>query len=170
MDPVPDPRHRPVELFTEENYFFKLSEFTDPLLEWYEADPGAVTPESKRNEAIGLIQGGLQDISISRTSITWGVPVPWDPAHVFYVWYDALINYATAIGYGADRERFDGLVAGRPSPDRQGHPALPLRVLAGPAHGGRRSIRLPASPCTASCWWGARRCPSRRSTGSRPPI
>ena len=101
------PIHRtPVEMLKEENYFFKLSEFTDRLLEWFEQKPGAVTPEAKRNEAIGLIKGGLRDISISRTSITWGVPVPWDPGHVFYVWYDALINYATAVGYGADPERF----------------------------------------------------------------
>ena len=99
--------HTAVELLREENYFFKLSEFTDLLLEWYEQNPGAVTPESKRNEAIGLIKGGLRDISISRTSISWGVPVPWDQGHVFYVWYDALINYATAVGYGADPERFD---------------------------------------------------------------
>ena len=98
---------KPVEWLEEENYFFKLSEFTQPLLDWYEKFPGAVTPESKRNEAIGLIRGGLRDISISRTSIQWGVPVPWDPEHVFYVWYDALINYATAIGYGADAARFE---------------------------------------------------------------
>ena len=98
---------RPVELLQEENYFFKLSEFSDRLLAWYEQFPGAVTPESKRNEAIGLIRGGLRDISISRTSISWGVPVPWDPEHVFYVWYDALINYATAVGYGSDPELFE---------------------------------------------------------------
>jgi methionyl-tRNA synthetase len=98
--------HRPVELFKEDNYFFKLSNFEKPLLEWYAANPDAVSPESKRNEAIGQIRQGLQDISISRTSINWGVPVPWDPAHVFYVWYDALINYATAVGYGEDTERF----------------------------------------------------------------
>ena len=96
----------PVEWLEEENYFFKLSEFEQPLLEWYTEQPGAVTPESKRNEAIGLIKGGLRDISISRTSIKWGVPVPWDSDHVFYVWYDALINYATAIGYGDDPDRF----------------------------------------------------------------
>ena len=102
-----DPIHlRPVEPYKEENYFFRLSEFTEPLLEWYRANPEAVQPESKRNEAIGFIRQGLNDISISRTSITWGVPVPWDPAHVFYVWYDALINYATAVGYGADPDRF----------------------------------------------------------------
>jgi methionyl-tRNA synthetase len=65
-----------------------------------------VQPDGKRNEALGIIRQGLDDISISRTSITWGVPVPWDPGHVFYVWYDALINYATAIGYGVDDERF----------------------------------------------------------------
>ena len=99
---------RPVELLREENYFFKLSQFGDRLLEWYEKNPGVVTPESKRNEAVGLIRAGLRDISISRTSIKWGVPVPWDAEHVFYVWYDALINYATAIGYGADPQRFDG--------------------------------------------------------------
>ena len=68
-------------------------------------------PEGKRNEALGIIRQGLEDFSISRTSITWGVPVPWDPAHVSYVWYDALINYATAVGYGTDDERFDDLVA-----------------------------------------------------------
>jgi methionyl-tRNA synthetase len=99
--------HRPVEVLSEENYFFKLSELSERLLAWYEDNPGAVTPESKRNEAVGLIRGGLRDISISRTSIKWGVPVPWDTGHVFYVWYDALINYATAIGYGSDPERFE---------------------------------------------------------------
>ena len=98
---------RPVELFKEDNYFFRLSALSQQLLDWYAGDPFVVGPEARRNEAIGLIRQGLQDISISRTSIQWGVPVPWDPAHVFYVWYDALINYATAIGYGSDRARFD---------------------------------------------------------------
>jgi methionyl-tRNA synthetase len=97
---------RPVELFKEENYFFSLSKFQQPLLDWYEQHPEFVQPESKRNEALGFIRQGLEDFSISRTSITWGVPIPWDAAHVTYVWYDALINYATAVGYGADPERF----------------------------------------------------------------
>jgi methionyl-tRNA synthetase len=99
--------NRPVEHLEEENWFFRLSAFEQPLLDWYEANPQAVTPVGKRNEALGIIRQGLADISISRTSIDWGVPVPWDPGHVFYVWYDALINYATAVGYGTDRERFD---------------------------------------------------------------
>lgn len=97
---------RPVETLSEENWFFTLSAFEDRLLEWYERGD-VVLPEGKRNEAQGIVRQGLRDISISRTSIDWGIPVPWDPDHVFYVWYDALINYATAVGYGDDRERFD---------------------------------------------------------------
>ena len=97
---------RPVETLAEENYFFRLSAFEERLLAWFGSDPEVVIPETRRNEALGLIKGGLRDVSISRTSISWGVPVPWDPDHVFYVWYDALINYATAAGYGTDPERF----------------------------------------------------------------
>jgi methionyl-tRNA synthetase len=99
--------HRPVEWLEEENYFFKLSAFQDRLIDWYEAQPEAVVPSTKRNEALSFIKGGLNDISITRTSTTWGVTVPWDERHVFYVWYDALINYATAIGYGEDDARFE---------------------------------------------------------------
>jgi methionyl-tRNA synthetase len=98
---------RDVEWLAEENYFFELSKFEQPLLDWYEAHPDFVQPEGKRNEALGFIRQGLEDFSISRTSITWGVPIPWDPKHVTYVWYDALINYATAIGYGSDPARFE---------------------------------------------------------------
>jgi methionyl-tRNA synthetase len=102
------PIHRtPVVEMEEENYFFQLSAFEQRLIDWYEAAPDAVRPDSKRNEALTFIRGGLRDISITRTSINWGVQVPWDPAHVFYVWYDALINYLTAIGYGSDPARFD---------------------------------------------------------------
>ena len=102
------PIHRiPLEELEEENYFFRLSDFQQPLIDWYEANADIVVPESKRNEALSFIRGGLNDISITRTSIDWGVRVPWDDAHVFYVWYDALINYVTAIGYGEDDERFD---------------------------------------------------------------
>ncbi len=114
LQPNPDggrglcPIHgRPVEELREENWFFALSRFEQPLLDWYASDPGVVSPDGKRNEALGLIRQGLEDVSISRSSIDWGVPVPWDPGHVFYVWYDALINYATAVGYGSDRARFE---------------------------------------------------------------
>jgi len=90
----------------EDNYFFKLSAFEDRLLDYYEHHPDFVRPVSKRNEALGFIRGGLLDVSITRTSFSWGVPVPWDDAHVFYVWYDALINYLTAASYGSDPDRF----------------------------------------------------------------
>jgi methionyl-tRNA synthetase len=92
-----------VEQLVEENWFFKLSRYEQPLLDWYAANPDAVQPESKRNEALGLIRSGLRDISITRTSLDWGVPVPWAPGHVFYVWYDALINYVTALEFPSSR-------------------------------------------------------------------
>ena len=97
---------RPVEHVTEENYFFKLSRYQDRLLEYYTEHPEAVRPESRLNEVLGFIRGGLQDFSMSRTSISWGVPLPWDPSHVAYVWADALFNYCTAVGYGEDDDRF----------------------------------------------------------------
>ena len=98
-------RRRVIEM-EEENYFFRLSSFEERLIEWYASFPDAVLPEAKRNEALSFIRGGLQDISITRTSLSWGVPVPWDEKHVFYVWYDALVNYLTAVGYGRDDEMF----------------------------------------------------------------
>ncbi|HEV3451105.1 MAG TPA: methionine--tRNA ligase [Acidimicrobiia bacterium] len=98
---------RPVERVTEENYFFQLSRFGDQLLEHYTAHPEAVQPESRRNEVLGFIKGGLRDFSMSRTSLSWGIPLPWDPAHVTYVWFEALLNYCTGVGYGEDRARFD---------------------------------------------------------------
>ena len=91
---------RPVEYFEEENYFFRLSRFEDRLLDWYAAHPTALTPEHRGNEAIGLIKGGLRDFSVSRTSLEWGIPLPWDPKHVAYVWFDALTNYLAAVGFG----------------------------------------------------------------------
>jgi methionyl-tRNA synthetase len=97
---------KPVNRLKEENYFFRLSRYEQRLLDWLEAEPDAIQPEGKRNEVLGFIRQGLDDVSITRTSLSWGVPVPWAEGHVFYVWYDALINYATAIGYGADDERF----------------------------------------------------------------
>ncbi len=97
---------RPVERITEENYFFKLSRYEKRLLDHYEAHPDAVQPETRRNEVIGFIKQGLCDFSMSRTSIDWGVPLPWDPKHVAYVWFDALFNYCTGVGYAEDDERF----------------------------------------------------------------
>jgi methionyl-tRNA synthetase len=91
---------RPTESLTEENYFFKLSEYQDKLLKLYEEQPDFIRPTARRNEVISFVKGGLRDLSISRTSITWGIPLPQGEGHVFYVWFDALTSYMTAIGYG----------------------------------------------------------------------
>jgi methionyl-tRNA synthetase len=97
---------RPVELLSEDNYFFRLSAYADRLEAHYEANPDAMQPETRRNEVLSLIRSGLRDFSISRSSFTWGIPIPWDPTHVTYVWFDALTNYITAAGYADDPERF----------------------------------------------------------------
>jgi methionyl-tRNA synthetase len=90
------------ETVSEENYFFKLSAFERKLLEFYEANPGFMGPDSTRREVISFVRGGLKDLSVSRTSVSWGIPVPGDEKHVVYVWLDALVNYITALGYGSD--------------------------------------------------------------------
>jgi methionyl-tRNA synthetase len=95
------------ETVSEENYFFKLSAFEGKLLEFYDANPGFMGPESTRREVISFVRGGLKDLSVTRTSVSWGIPVPGDEKHVVYVWLDALANYITALGYGSDDdERF----------------------------------------------------------------
>jgi len=94
----------------EESYFFKLSEYQDRLLEWYKNNPNCILPKSKRNEVIRFVEGGLHDLSITRTSFDWGVKLPADlndPKHVMYVWLDALMNYVTALGYGKDDANMD---------------------------------------------------------------
>ncbi len=91
---------RPTETVTEENYFFKLSAFQQRLLELYEKDPGFVKPDHRRNEIVAFVRQGLNDLSITRTNINWGIPAPVDGTHVFYVWFDALISYMSAVKNG----------------------------------------------------------------------
>jgi methionyl-tRNA synthetase len=98
---------RPVEHVSEENYFFKLSHYEDRLLEHYAAHPEAVQPTTRLNEVLGFVRQGLADFSMSRKSITWGIPLPWDPSQVCYVWFDALFNYCSAIGYVDDPSTFE---------------------------------------------------------------
>lgn len=99
-----------IEWFEEDNYFFRLSAWQDRLLAWYDAHPDAIAPRARRNEVISFVKSGLKDLSISRTSFSWGVPVPGNPKHVTYVWFDALINYITAIGYpDVNGEKFSAL-------------------------------------------------------------
>jgi methionyl-tRNA synthetase len=90
-----------VERLKEESYYFRLSKYQQPLLEWYRDHPDFVQPEFRLNEVKAFVEAGLQDLSISRTSFTWGIPVPGDPRHVMYVWFDALTNYLTSLGFGS---------------------------------------------------------------------
>ena len=104
LTPGPDgsrlaPTGAPVAWVEEPSYFFRLSSWQEPLLAFYEAYPDFIAPESRRNEVISFVRGGLQDLSVSRTTFDWGIPVPGDPAHIMYVWFDALTNYLTAAGY-----------------------------------------------------------------------
>ncbi len=98
------PQGTPVEWVQEESYFFKLSEYQDKLLKLYEENPDFIGPAERRNEVISFVKSGLRDLSVSRTTFDWGIKVPNDPAHVMYVWVDALTNYITATGYIEDKD------------------------------------------------------------------
>jgi len=101
------------ELVSEENWFFKISAFIPQLIARYEAHPEACEPASARNEVLSFLRGGVQDLSISRSSLDWGIPVPWDPAQVIYVWFDALLNYGTAVGLGDEADSESGKLFNR---------------------------------------------------------
>ncbi|MGD0834743.1 MAG: methionine--tRNA ligase [Candidatus Dormibacteria bacterium] len=98
---------RPVDLVEEENYFFRLSAFRERLLAHFESHPEFLVPEPRRREILNLVQGGLEDISVSRGFSDWGFPLPFDPTQVVYVWFDALIAYLTGVGYASEAEEFD---------------------------------------------------------------
>lgn len=97
---------RPVEKMQEESYFFKMSKYADRMLRYIDEHPDFIQPASRRNEMINFIKQGLEDLCVTRTSFDWGISVPFDPKHIVYVWFDALLNYLTAIGYKADEEMF----------------------------------------------------------------
>src|SRR5207342_1525544 len=100
------PQGTPVEWTKEETWFFRLSKYQQRLLDHYAANPGFIQPESRRNEVMRFVEGGLKDLSVSRTSFDWGVPVPGSPGHVMYVWVDALTTYMTGVGYAQDAEEY----------------------------------------------------------------
>jgi methionyl-tRNA synthetase len=100
---------RPLKKMTESSYFFRISKYAEPLLRFYEEHPDAILPRSRYNEIVSFLRGGLRDQSISRTTLRWGVPVPGDDRHVVYVWFDALINYLSAVGYPQPGEKWERL-------------------------------------------------------------
>ena len=126
----------PLDRVSEESYFFRLSDYGDALLQLYEARPDFIRPDSRRNEVMSFVRGGLQDLSVSRlrSSVAWGIPVPDDPSHTIYVWFDALTNYATAIGYGnEERERAVGFEKFWPAQHLVGKDILRFHAVYWPA-------------------------------------
>ena len=140
---------RPLQRVQEESWFFRLSAFQDRLLALYDQNPEFVMPDFRMREIRAFVQGGLRDISVSRTSFDWGIPVPFDEGHVTYVWFDALLNYATAVGFG-DPAMADEYARRWPA---QFH-VVARTSFASTASSGR--------PCS---WPSARRCPSTCSRG-----
>ena len=143
------PDHQtPLTFIEEENYFFKMSKYQSWLIDYITARPDLIRPERYRNEILGFLRDPLQDLSISRPKrrLQWGIPLPFDDKYVTYVWFDALINYFSALGW-PDGERFDDVLAGGAARDRQGHPEAARGVLAVHAEGGRpRHLPAPQRP------------------------
>ena len=130
----------PLVWLEENNYFFRLSAYRERLLAHYAAHPDFIQPESRRNEVINLVETELRDIAITRKGFAWGIKVPFDAEQTIYVWFDALLNYITGIGYGTDDERFQQIWPAERARHRQGHHAVSLRALAGHADVGRRAV------------------------------
>ncbi|HEY6245890.1 MAG TPA: methionine--tRNA ligase [Pyrinomonadaceae bacterium] len=144
----------PLDRVSEESYFFRLSDYDDALLEMY-SRPDFVRPESRRNEVISFVKGGLQDLSISRlkTSVSWGVPVPDDPAHTMYVWFDALTNYITAIGFGnEEREKAVGFEKFWPALHLVGKDILRFHAVYWPAFLLAAGVERPRAIVAHGMW------------------
>ena len=145
----------PLDRVSEESYFFRLSDYDEALLAVFESRPDFVRPESRRNEVISFVRGGLQDLSVSRlkTSVSWGVPVPDDPAHTMYVWFDALTNYITAIGFGnEERERAVGFEKFWPALHLVGKDILRFHAVYWPAFLIAAGVELPRAIVAHGMW------------------
>ncbi len=145
----------PLDRVSEESYFFRLSDYADALLELYESRPDFIRPESRRNEVMSFVRGGLQDLSVSRlkSSVSWGIAVPDDPDHTIYVWFDALINYITAIGYGnEERERAVGFERFWPALHLVGKDILRFHAVYWPAFLMAAGVELPRAIVAHGMW------------------
>lgn len=145
----------PLDRVSEESYFFRLSDYADSLLELYESQPDFIRPDSRRNEVMAFVRGGLQDLSISRirTSVKWGIPVPDDPSHSIYVWFDALVNYITAIGYGnEEREKAVGFEKFWPALHMVGKDIIRFHAVYWPAFLMAASVRQPRAIVAHGMW------------------
>ena len=145
----------PLDRVSEDSYFFRLSDYDEALLSVYESRPDFVRPESRRNEVMSFVRGGLQDLSVSRlrTSVSWGVPVPDDPEHTMYVWFDALTNYITAIGYGnKERDQAVGFEKFWPALHMVGKDILRFHAVYWPAFLIAGGIELPRAVVAHGMW------------------
>ena len=145
----------PLDRISEESYFFRLSDYDEALLSVFETRPDFVRPEARRNEVISFVRGGLQDLSVSRlrTSVNWGVPVPDDPAHTMYVWFDALSNYITAIGYGnKTREEAVGFERFWPALHLVGKDILRFHAVYWPSFLLAAGVELPRAIVAHGMW------------------
>jgi methionyl-tRNA synthetase len=145
----------PLDRISEESYFFRLSDYDEALLSVYESRPDFVRPESRRNEVMSFVRGGLQDLSISRmkSSVSWGVPVPDDPDHTMYVWFDALTNYITAIGFGnEEREKAVGFERFWPALHLVGKDILRFHAVYWPAFLLAGGVELPRAIVAHGMW------------------
>ena len=145
----------PLDRVSEESYFFRLSDYDEALLAVYASRPDFIRPEARANEVISFVRGGLQDLSISRlrTSVSWGIPVPDDPAHTMYVWFDALTNYITAIGFGnEERERAVGFKKFWPALHLVGKDILRFHAVYWPAFLLAAGVELPRAIVAHGMW------------------
>ncbi len=145
----------PLDRVSEESYFFRLSDYAEALIELYESRPDFIRPDSRRNEVISFVQGGLQDLSVSRvrTSVKWGIPVPDDPSHSIYVWFDALTNYITAVGYGnEERERAVGFKKFWPALHLVGKDILRFHAVYWPAFLMAAAVEQPVAIIAHGMW------------------
>lgn len=146
---------RPLDFVAEESYFFRLSDYAETLLDLYDKQPEFIRPETRRNEVISFVSGGLQDLSISRqkSSVSWGIPVPDDPTHTIYVWFDALTNYITAIGFGnEERERAVGFEKFWPAVHLVGKDILRFHAVYWPAFLLAAGIEPPRTVFAHGMW------------------
>ncbi|HKV37176.1 MAG TPA: methionine--tRNA ligase [Pyrinomonadaceae bacterium] len=145
----------PLDRVSEESYFFRLSDYDEALLAVYASRPDFIRPEARANEVISFVRGGLQDLSVSRlrSSVSWGVPVPDDPSHTMYVWFDALINYITAIGFGNDeRQRIAGFEKYWPALHLVGKDILRFHTVYWPAFLLAAGVELPRAIVAHGMW------------------
>jgi methionyl-tRNA synthetase len=145
----------PLDRVSEESYFFRLSDYAEALLDLYESQPNFIRPDSRRNEVMSFVQGGLQDLSVSRvrSSVKWGIPVPDDPAHTIYVWFDALTNYITAVGYGnQERERAVGFQKFWPALHLVGKDILRFHAVYWPAFLMAAGVEQPVGITAHGMW------------------